>query len=146
MGNKSVFEATVLRIYNINGSYGVVVSPCKYERHYQLDSKHPNFIDLYNKCKTGSTYRFETKHMYILNMSEPQTHYITGTVKGILDITTEYKILSDYNQLVLDTHTPHRILIKKDQSVNTTNKYKFYYQKAFGDNLFKILKYEIINY
>lgn len=146
MGNKCVFEATIIKIVSMEDKYYVYVSPSRYDAPYYLNKKHPNVIHLYNKCKEGQTYQFITKHLYIEDLLPLKLHYITGMVTGFLDVNNEYKKITNYNQVMLSTTTPHRLLINKNENLIINNNYKFYYEKAFGDKFYLITKYEKIDY
>ncbi len=88
MGNKCSFEATIRNITFSGDRYYIQVSPSKYDYndYYYLDTSHPQFIDLYNKCKPGLTFFFVTKHFYIQDILPVKQRYITGEVEGFLDI------------------------------------------------------------
>lgn len=146
MGNKCVFEGTIISIKFYDNTYNVNISPSKYEAPYYIDPKHPKFIELYNKCINGKSYKFVTQHLYIEDIQPLELHYYCDTVRGLLDISNELKKLEDYQQVMFNEPTKHRILIHKNNNLVANHNYKFYYEKAFCQQFYLVTTYEPVEY
>ena len=86
-----------------------------FDENLLLDKSHPNYVDLRNKLKVYTTYRFEGNYyispslrtaVSVSNILDPSVRSVVATVRGILNITQEitgaYEILPMFILIQLD--------------------------------------------
>jgi len=145
-------EATVKSIESYEKYVVIECNPFKY---LTLKKSHSNFIDLYNKLRIGKTFFFEYKnpkilstyHDIIIDIMKPLINIVIDSVDGFLNITNEYpKVKSHPYELKFSgKHKNKRLLVTQEQRdiIDKDKVYKFTFQKAFGENLYEILNFEL---
>ncbi len=146
---------TIIREIARLGANGYIVQ-ITHQRLY-LPSEHPDFINIYNRLKPGTTQRVtysnlpdpDTKYIdwlwYIVSVEPCETRHVRAGLRGFMNISNEYRQLSGMHELVLDVNTQHRILAHKDmiKQLQPAQCYNFYYVKDYDrDDLYRLTKAE----
>jgi hypothetical protein len=149
MGNsQTVIEATVVNVFR-DGSHTCYVVNCSPCGNLYLKENNPNFIKIYNKLITWSSHKFICKDELIIDIEPCESHYTCGIILGILDTTIEFKNLVGYHEILIEGHNKkHRLLIetKKINDLIVNDTYSIFYEKSFGSDLYKVVKYESCGY
>ncbi len=118
--------------------------------HFYLKRAHPNFINLYNKIKYNETYKFTYQNIsgyaIIDDITELDTHTISGIVNGFIDIDTEFIFLNDKCEVILSKHNnEQRIILPKEhvKDIIIEKTYTFTYTKDYKANLYAVKTYEL---
>jgi len=152
------YETTITSIKESNrkGEFVIGCNP-GYHHTFLLYKNDPNFINIYNKIKVGNTYTlvckndliwgvFRSVDEIVVDILPPETHTLTGPIKGFLNIKDELAIY-DYHEIVTDDiHNKIRLLIS-DKNINDIvvgHTYKISYVRGWRSNLFKVTDYELI--
>jgi hypothetical protein len=152
------YETTITSIKESHnrGQFEINCNP-SYHLAFLLYKNDHNFINIYNKIKVGDTYTLVCKNDWflgvfrsnieiIVDILPPDTHTLTGPIKGFLNITDELAIY-DYHEIITDdTHNKMRLLIS-DKNINDIvvgHTYKISYVRGWRSNLYKVTDYELI--
>ncbi len=145
MGN--VVESTVVRVHNSQECILVILSPFQI---ITLQKSHPKYIEYYNKLIEWSSHKFTYNWQgHIVSIEPVSVHYTCGIVRGFLDIKIEYNTLGDRHEIVIDEKNDgHRILVTslEKTKITPTETFKIYYEKAFGEQFYKVTKFEPCGY
>jgi len=151
LNNNYNIDATI-KSFNYNNN-------CKYYEIYCddlmypmiLKRTHPNFIQLYNKLKIGSTYDFKCSdwiftYNEIINITECQNYIIYDIIMGFLDIQNEIPTLNNYEEIITKNNITKRLLINKNikEDVIIGEKYVINYVKKIGDDFYNVTSLKLI--
>lgn len=143
---------TTIKSFNFNNYYKHYEIYCD-ELMYPMILKrtHPNFIQLYNKLKIGTTHNFKCSNWIfsfneIIDICDCQNHIIHDIILGFLDIQNEISTLNHYEELVTKNNITKRLLINKNikEDININKKYKINYVKKIGDDFYVVTNLELV--
>lgn len=143
MGCEYTKELTVDYTHEFYGGYHAVYLKDK-SIVLKLMETHPNFNILFNKLKSGMTYKFIISGCEIMDIQERDTYQIRCKICGFIDMRIEvpnwenaYKIIS--SPKLRDGDLIVNFEQMKEMSLNYI--YDIDYVKAFGYNYYKVTNY-----
>ena len=152
------YELTVSYIEMNEDYVRVICEP--YLEWMRLYKNNPDFVNLYNKLKSGLTYKFiiSEKRELLCSINEiidiiPCSEYkIKTKVLGFLNLDNENLLLirtlnhdfKNYEQIFIGIDNK-RLMINKEYTKDIVigKEYNFTYEKAFGDKFYLVTEYEL---
>jgi hypothetical protein len=143
MGCEYTKEFTVDYTHEFYGGYHAVYLKDKCTV-LKLMEEHPNFNKLFDKLKSGATYKFIISGNKIMDIQERETYHISGKVCGFIDMSLKISNWKNAYKIILSQKLENIDLIvkfeqMKEMILNRT--YDIYYVKAFGYNYYKVTDY-----
>ena len=117
-------------------------------KRIKLKRSNPNYANIYNSliCKNvyEFVYKIEGENYYLLQVREPPIHTLTDKITGFLDLSQEFKAVTNKYQLLFEKNHYDRIIVQESKDFSIGSTYEIKYKKHEGGRLYYVVEYKLI--